>query len=136
MCIFLNRFNEILTDIFFFATNFIPILLHIRKKNKAPQRELAPAKYKQIVETRAEPDWFCGSFFPTEWPDWHNFFGDDASICGYDLCSVTSLGGASLCGVFIEDDPNRNPKEDIVIRNQILKEAKSWGSVRSRSTLG
>lgn len=64
-------------------------------------------------------------------------FSDDATFCGMDLCSVGSLGGASLCGVFaIEDDPNKNTEIEIAGKNQVLREAKSWGSIKSRSSLG
>lgn len=99
---------------------------------RKPQRSLAQKKQKEIVETRAEPqDWLCSAFFPTSF-----FGGDDASFCGFDMCSVNSIGGSSLCGVFIEDDPNRNQEVELASRNQILKEAKSWGSIRSKSTLG
>lgn len=115
-------------------------------------------KQKQLVETRAESeDWWCHSLIPTEWP---NLFGrrgmdgfDHDSFCGMDMCSVASLGGGSLCQVFLEDDPARaanggggggggggrrggDEQLEIAQRNQILKEAKSWGSVQSRSSLG
>ena len=90
----------------------------------------------EIVETRAEPDdWFCGALMPAEWPSF-GMNADDATFCGMDICSIASLGGASLCGVFIEDDPNRNTEIEIAKRNQVLREAKSWSSVRTKSSLG
>lgn len=107
---------------------------------------------KQIVESNAQQgDWFCSNLLPSDiMPNMGNLFGkssqggqddqstDGASFCGMDLCSIGSLGGASLCQVFLEDDPSKQTNTEIEIaqKNQVLKEAKSWGSVRSKSTLG
>lgn len=116
---------------------------HHHHSHRVPVR-----KHTQLVETRAESeDWFCNSLVPTEWPSFwgltkkaaDTFDHDGASFCGMDMCSTNSIGGASLCQVFLEDDPkkvNIDQEMEIARRNQVLREAKSWGSVRSKSSLG
>eukprot|EP00586_Coscinodiscus_wailesii_P011672 CAMPEP_0172510916 /NCGR_PEP_ID=MMETSP1066-20121228/232361_1 /TAXON_ID=671091 /ORGANISM="Coscinodiscus wailesii, Strain CCMP2513" /LENGTH=808 /DNA_ID=CAMNT_0013290085 /DNA_START=379 /DNA_END=2805 /DNA_ORIENTATION=- len=110
---------------------------------------------KQLVESRIEnDDWSarlsCSALLhiPQDWaPSFFNrtnsFEHAEASLCGMELCSVGSLGGGSLCNVFIEDDPNKKQstggsgsvaKSDS--KTDRVRQTSSWGSGRNSLASG
>merc|ERR1712151_1478839 len=85
----------------------------------------------QLVESRMDcDDWSarfnCNDLFqiPQDWTFFSragSFENAEASICGMELCSIGSLGGGSLCNVFIEDDPQKQTAVTEVKVNKDMK---------------
>lgn len=117
--------------------------LELQLKNDDPSN-------KQLVESRVENnDWSarlsCNALLhiPQDWaPSFFNrtnsFEQAEASLCGMELCSVGSLGGGSLCNVFIEDDPAKRNLEASKSTEKAdrLKHQSSWGSGRNSFASG